>query len=94
MDQESAVERLGELGHSTRMSVYRLLIKAGDQGLPVGDIQKHLGIAGATLSHHLHRLIKVGLVTQHREGTTLLCFAELDALREVMGFLEAECCTL
>jgi len=94
MDQEIAVKRLGELGHTTRMSVFRLLVKAGDKGLPVGDVQKMLNVSAPNLSHHLHRLIAVGLVRQEREGRTLHCFAQLDALRDVMGFLEAECCTL
>lgn len=94
MDQEIAVKRLGELGHTTRMSIFRLLVKAGDKGLQVGDVQKMLGVSAPNLSHHLHRLIGVGLVRQRRDGRTLYCFAELDALRDVMGFLEAECCTL
>jgi len=94
MEHELAAKRLSELGHSTRLSVFRLLVKAGKQGLPVGDIQKHLKVAGPTLSHHIHRLIAVGLVKQHREGRTLYCIAQLDTLREVTSFLESECCTL
>lgn len=94
MDHEIAAKRFSELGHSTRLSVFRLLVKAGDQGLPVGDIQAHLDVAGPTLSHHIHRLISAGLVKQHREGRTLFCIAQLVAVREVMSFLDAECCTL
>lgn len=94
MDHEIVAKRFTELGHSTRLSVFRLLVKAGDQGLPVGDIQEHLGVAGPTLSHHIHRLISAGLVKQHREGRVLFCIAQLGAMREVMNFLEAECCTL
>jgi len=94
MDQEIAVKRLGELGHSTRMSVFRLLVKAGNNGLPVGEVQKMLNVSAPNLSHHLHRLIAVDLVRQERDGRTLYCYAQLDSLREVMGFLEDECCTL
>ena len=94
MNHELAAKRLGELGHSTRLSVFRLLVKAGEQGLSVGDIKKHLNVPGPTLSHHLHRLISVGLVKQQREGRVLYCVAQLDALREILGFLEKECCTL
>ncbi|MCP4009390.1 MAG: helix-turn-helix transcriptional regulator [Proteobacteria bacterium] len=94
MDHEVAVKRLGELGHSTRMSVFRLLVKAGDKGLPVGEIQRHLEVAAPTLSHHLHRLVSAGLVVQKRDGRTLHCVAQMDALREVIGFLDKECCTL
>ncbi len=94
MNQELAVKRLGELGHGTRMSVYRLLVKAGNNGLAVGDIQERLKVSGPTLSHHIHRLIGAGLVRQERDGRTLYCFAELEALKDVVTFLEAECCTL
>ncbi len=94
MDHELAAKRMAELGHSTRLSVFRLLVKAGRNGLPVGDIQKHLDVSGPTLSHHIHRLIAVGLVKQHRDGRTLHCIAQLDAVREIMTFLDAECCTL
>ena len=94
MDQDIAAKRFAELGHSTRLSVFRLLVRAGNEGLPVGEIQQHLDVAGPTLSHHLHRLIAVGLVSQRREGRTLYCIAQRDALREVTNFLDAECCTL
>lgn len=94
MDHDVAVKRLGELGHSTRMSVFRLLVKAGNKGLPVGEIQKHLDVAAPTLSHHLHRLMSAGLVEQHRDGRTLFCIAQMTALREVIAYLDNECCTL
>lgn len=94
MDNEIAVKRLGELGHATRMAVFQLLVRAGDRGLPVGEVQGRLKIAAPTLSHHLRRLVEAGLVRQQREGRTLYCIAQLDALREVVDFLENECCTL
>ncbi len=94
MDHDIAVKRLGELGHSTRMSVFRLLVKAGPAGLPVGELQRRLEVAAPTLSHHLHRLVAAGLVVQQREGRTLHCIAQMDALRDVIGYLDNECCTL
>jgi ArsR family transcriptional regulator, arsenate/arsenite/antimonite-responsive transcriptional repressor len=94
MEQQLAVKRLGELGHDTRISVFRLLVQAGNKGLPVGEIQERLNVIGPTLSHHIHRLIGAGLIRQERDGRTLYCFAELEALKDVVEFLEAECCTL
>lgn len=94
MDQKIATKRLAELGNDTRMSVFRLLVKAGPEGLAVGDIQQRLHMSGSTLSHHLHRLIAAGLMRQERDGRTLFCIAELEALNEVVNFLNAECCTL
>ena len=94
MDQKLATKRLAELGNDTRLSVFRLLVKAGPEGLAVGDIQQRLSMSGSTLSHHLHRLIGAGLMHQRRDGRTLYCVAELEALNEVVNFLNAECCTL
>jgi len=92
MQIEIAAKRLAELGHTTRLEIFRFLVKGGHQGVPVGEIQEALGVPGSTLSHHLNRLISVGLVVQRREGRTLYCvpqYAELDAL---IGFLKEECC--
>lgn len=94
MKQKIAVKRMAELGHDTRMSLFRLLVKAGNNGLTVGEIGDHLNVSGSTLSHHISRLMHAGLIRQERDGRMLYCFAELDALREVLGFLEDECCTL
>lgn len=94
MDQKTATSRLAELGNDTRMSVFRLLVKAGPAGLPVGEIQQRLALTGPTLSHHLRRLINAGLMCQQRDGRTLYCVAQLGALNEVVQFLNDECCTL
>ena len=61
-------------------------------GLPVGRLQEKLGIAASTLSHHLHRLILTGLVTQERQATTLICRANYPAMNSLVGFLVDECC--
>lgn len=92
MNTEIIAARLAELGHTTRLTVYRELIKAGNTGVAVGEIQKRLDIPGSTLSHHLSRLIKVGLVRQQRDSRTLYCIAETQALGEVILFLTEECC--
>lgn len=60
--------------------------------MPVGGLQASLGIAASTLSHHLHRLILTGLVTQERRATTLLCRAHYPAMTSLVGFLVEECC--
>ena len=92
MQVENAAHCLAELGHKTRLKIFRYLVKGGRQGVPVGQIQTALKVPGSTLSHHITRLVSVGLVTQRREGTTLFCipqYGELDALIE---FLQDECC--
>jgi DNA-binding transcriptional ArsR family regulator len=92
MKIEQAAKQLEALGNPTRLKVYRALVRAGDDGLPVGRLQEKLGLAASTLSHHLHRLILTGLVTQERQVTTLICRAHYPAMNSLVGFLVDECC--
>ena len=92
MQIEIAAKRLAELGHPTRLQIFRHLVKEGNQGAPVGDLQSALDIPGSTLSHHITRLISVGLVKQRREGRTLFCIAQYEKLDELMNYLQDECC--
>lgn len=94
INDEQAVKRLAELGHPTRLAIFRLLVKANLTGLSVGEIQNHLDIPASTLSHHISRLVQAGLVKQCRDGRTLHCKALLDALDELMDYLKSECCSL
>lgn len=93
MENEMAAKRLAELGHSTRLSIFRYLVKVGIEGAPVGQIQAKLGVPGSTLSHHINRLVSVGLIRQVRESRTLYCVPQFEVLRELIDFLQAECCT-
>lgn len=92
MNIERAARQLEALGSPTRLRVYRTLVRAGDGGLSVGRLQSKLGIAASTLSHHLHRLISNGLVTQERQVTTLVCRANYPMMDSLIGFLVDECC--
>lgn len=92
MKLNAAALGLEALGNPTRLKIYRLLVRAGDPGLSVGQLQEKLKIPGSTLSHHLKTLVTVGLVTQRRESTTLICQTNYALMRELVGFLVAECC--
>jgi ArsR family transcriptional regulator, arsenate/arsenite/antimonite-responsive transcriptional repressor len=81
------------LGAEPRLEIVRLLLAAHPDGLVVGEIQKELGAAASTLSHHLERLRHEGLVGATREGVFLRYRANTEAFRELLGFLFAECCT-
>ncbi|KAB0264393.1 ArsR/SmtB family transcription factor [Microvirga brassicacearum] len=89
---EQAAKQLEALGNTTRLQVYRTLVRAGEAGLPVGQIQERLGIPASTLSHHLQRLLLTGLVTQERRATTLICRANYPVMNDLLGFLADECC--
>jgi ArsR family transcriptional regulator, arsenate/arsenite/antimonite-responsive transcriptional repressor len=92
MKLEKAASQLEALGNPTRLQLYRTLVRAGDEGLPVGRIQEKLGIAASTLSHHLKRLVDTGLVTQERQATTLICRASYPSMDALLGYLADECC--
>ena len=81
------------LGTEPRLRILRLLLSAHPDGMNVGEIQAELGIPNSTLSHHLDKLKNEGLAIVQREGTYLRYAANTDALRELLGFLYAECCT-
>ena len=93
MKIDEAARRLEALGNPTRLRIYRTLVRAGDPGLAVGRLQSRLSIPASTLSHHLKSLIIVGLITQERDATTLLCRANYPVMRGLVDFLVAECCT-
>lgn len=92
MELEAVAKALKELGHPTRLSIYKEVVKAGYQGVSVGNIQDILGIPASTLSHHVASLASAGLIHQRREGRTLYCVAEYECLNNVIGFLRDECC--
>jgi ArsR family transcriptional regulator, arsenate/arsenite/antimonite-responsive transcriptional repressor len=81
------------LGTEPRLRILRLLLSAHPDGMVVGDIQAELGIPASTLSHHLERLKIEQLVNVRRESTYLWYSANSEALRELLTFLYAECCT-
>src|SRR5207344_3114613 len=92
MKIDDAAAHLEALGNPTRLKIYRMLVRAGGAGLAVGRLQEKLKIA-PSLPHHIKALVVVGLVTQVRDATTLVCHANYEVMRELVGFLIAECCT-
>lgn len=92
MKIDDAAARLEALGNPTRLRIYRTLVRAGGAGSSVGKLQSKLDLAGSTLSHHLKAMIAVGLIVQERQGTTLICRANYDVMRDIVDFLLAECC--
>jgi len=86
-------DMMSAMGTEPRLRIMRLLLSAHPGGLVVGDIQEELGVAGSTLSHHLEKLKNEELVLVSREGTFLRYSANAEALKELLAFLYAECCS-
>lgn len=75
-----------------RLSIFRLLVKAGHDGLNVGEIGALLGARPSTLSFHLTTLVEAGLVRQEKKGRAVMNSVDFDALRGAIEFLTSECC--
>lgn len=92
MKLDDAANILAKIGNSTRLRIVRLLVRAGDDGLAVGMIQKQLNIPGSTLTHHITHLKSAGVIRQQRQQATLICKMEFGVLRELIDYLTEECC--
>jgi ArsR family transcriptional regulator, arsenate/arsenite/antimonite-responsive transcriptional repressor len=83
-----AARCLAELGHPHRLQIFNLLIRAGEDGLSVGEIQAAVGIP----AHHIAQLVSAGLMTQRREGRIQRCRVDAKRSRQLLRFLVTDCC--
>ena len=93
MNEIQAASGLSALGNRTRLRLFRLLVKAGEAGMNVGDIQALIEVPSSTLAHHLATLAQCDLVNQERLGREVISRANYGAMRALMGYLTEECCT-
>lgn len=93
MELNTAIDSLAALAHDSRLRAFRLLVQAGPDGLPVGEIRERLDIAGATLSAHLNVLRHAGLVEDEREGRVIRCRANFAQMNALMAYLLENCCS-
>jgi DNA-binding transcriptional ArsR family regulator len=92
MRENQAADGLSALGNRTRLRLFRLLVKAGDVGMNVGDIQGLIEVPASTLAHHLATLARSGLVLQERHGREIVSRVDYAAMRGLIGYLTEECC--
>src|SRR3954447_10450238 len=90
---EQYADMFSAMGTEARLRIMQLLLKAHPEGMVVNEIQAELEIPNSTLSHHLDKLRNEGLINVRRESTFLRYTANTEALRELLQFLYAECCT-
>ena len=92
MDKSDAIKALDGLAQDTRLDAFRLLVRAGDEGLPAGEIARALGVPHNTLSTHLATLAQGGLVSSRREGRSIIYRVDFEGTRALLAFLLEDCC--
>ena len=92
MKLTDATRALGALGEPTRLTIFRLLVEAGQEGLVVGKIAENLAVSAGTLSFHLKTLSHAGLIRSTRHGTFIRYVADFDAMNGLVAFLTENCC--
>ncbi len=92
METTTAVAALSALAHPSRLEVFRLLVRAGPEGLAAGEIARATGSLANTLSTNLGVLSAAGLVTSRREGRSIIYAAGYDRMGELLAFLVEDCC--
>ncbi len=92
MNITTAVEALAALAQETRLSIFRLLVEAGEAGMNAGAIAKALDLAPATLSFHIAHLARSGLVASRQEGRFIYYSANFQAMDDLIAYLTDNCC--
>ena len=92
MKINQAVRALAALAQESRLETFRLLVRAGTDGMPAGKIAEELDVAPATLSFHLKELSNAGLIQQRREGRSIIYSLYVEAMQSLLAFLVEDCC--
>jgi len=92
MEEQAIIAALSALAQESRLRVFRLLVTAGPEGMPAGQIAEELAITPNTLSFHLSHLKNAGLVSVRREGRSLIYAAEYVRMRAVLDYMTENCC--
>jgi DNA-binding transcriptional ArsR family regulator len=92
MELSQAVAGLGALAQDSRLKVFRLLMRAGPEGLPAGDIARELDVSANTMSSHLAILSRAGLIAARKHGTSIFYATDLRGTRDLLAYLVEDCC--
>ena len=92
MDKNAALIAFAALGQSTRLDVFRLLVKAGGEGMLAGEISDALDVRQNTMSANLSILAQSGLIRSERQGRSIRYYADMDGMSELLAFLMEDCC--
>lgn len=92
MDAATVIRALGALAQEHRLAAFRLLVQAGEDGLPAGAIAEKLGVVSSSMSFHLAALANAGLVNQRRQSRLIIYSANYPAMNGLMNYLTENCC--
>lgn len=92
MDINNALEALAAISQSSRLEIFRLLIKAGDEGLAAGEIAQAIDGRQNTTSTNLAILARSGLIKATRDGRNIFYRTDYEAMRDLIAFLLEDCC--
>jgi DNA-binding transcriptional ArsR family regulator len=93
MELTKAAHKLESLSQETRLKAFRLLVKAGNEGIPAGEISKKLKVPTNTLSFHLSHLANADLIISKRKGRSIIYSANFEEIGSLIRFLLEKCCT-
>ena len=92
MEKSDVVAALAALAQDHRLAVFRLLVQAGPEGMPAGEVADALDLAPNTLTFHFDRLRAAGLVAVRRDGRSMIYAARFETMNALLGFLTENCC--
>lgn len=92
MDTSSALRALAALAQNHRLAIFRLLVKAGPNGMAAGEIARLAGISAASLTFHMRELEYAGLTRSWRSGRFIRSCLEVESMRGLVTFLTDDCC--
>ncbi|VVD76350.1 transcriptional regulator [Pandoraea pneumonica] len=93
METNNALEALAALAHPIRLSVFRLLVQAGPDGLPAGRIAESLDMPASSLSFHLKELHRAELLASRQDGRSIIYMAQFETMNGLLGYLTENCCS-
>ncbi|CAG9175036.1 helix-turn-helix transcriptional regulator [Cupriavidus respiraculi] len=92
MKTDQALHALAALAHAIRLSVFRLLVQAGPDGMPAGRIAELMRMPASSLSFHLKELHRAGLLASRQDGRSIIYMARYETMNDLLAYLTDNCC--
>ena len=92
MSADRTIRALAALAQEHRLAAFRLLVQAGPEGLPAGQLSERLGVPASSMSFHLAQLANAGLVAQRRQSRSIIYSADFAAMSGLLAYLTENCC--